>query len=88
MNILKSAALVASFALAGPALADGGASFVYMPHLTYTAQDAAVSKDVVPASLKKPDTCTQLERGGDVTSDACGTLASSDLVKRKLSHDE
>lgn len=88
MNILRTAVIAASLAVAGPALADGGAAFVYMPNLSYPVQDVAVTKTATIAPVQKPGTCTLLERSADVHPSICGTLAQSELVKRKLARDE
>ena len=88
MNTLKSALIAASIAFAGPALADGGAAIAYFPNLTFPAQDVAVTQNKAKVLAQSGDSCTVLEREVGVQSDACGTIAKSVLVKRKLARDE
>ncbi|SHF47421.1 hypothetical protein SAMN05444273_106195 [Litoreibacter ascidiaceicola] len=88
MNTLKSALIAASVAFAGPALADGGASFVYFPNLTYPTQDVTVTRVQSSTLEQAPKGCSLLELGAGVQKDVCGTLTQSELVKRKLAQDE
>ncbi|EPX77690.1 hypothetical protein [Litoreibacter arenae] len=88
MNIVRPVVFAASLALAGPALAFGGASFTYMPSLTYPTQEGVVSKDATSQVSPSSTTCNALERDADVQPDACGTLTNAELVKRKLARDE
>lgn len=88
MNALKPALIAATIAFAGPALAGGGPSFVYFPNLTYPTQDATVTRGSATVLDQSEVTCSQLEQNAGVKADACGTLAKTELVKRKLAGDQ
>jgi hypothetical protein len=88
MNALKPALIAASIAFAGPALADGGALFGFVPTLTFPAQEAVVSQNKAPILAQSDNRCTVLERDAGIQPDACGTLSKSELVKRKFAREE
>lgn len=88
MTTLKTAIVAASIAFAGPVLAGGSPTSVYFPTLEFPTQNATATRDLAAVLKNSADECTQLEQDAGVQPNACGTLSTADLAKRKLIGDE
>ena len=89
MKLLKSTLLIATIVLSGPAMANGGLSFPFLPSLEFPPEKAAATKGLTTVIEVPAHSCSQPASGRTkAQAEACAASAQTGLITHKRISDK